>query len=408
MLENHRLPIVVAEAYVADVRLRESADKSGVATLMGDMLDEGTDTRTGPEIATLIEDAGGSLSLDASGGSLRVLSPDTDLGLSLLFNSLIHPTFPAEELDRKRDQLLSVIAENESQPQTKARQQFSRLVYGEHPFGRPAAGKKEVVEKLTRDDLKAFHVAAFAPDRAIVVVVGDFDAAEMAKKIEKLTADWKKSGGGKPDVAAPPRPEKPTVKIVSVKTAAQTHVFIGHLGIKRNDPDYYTLLVMDNVLGTGPGFTDRLSANLRDRQGLAYTVNAQITGSAGDQPGTFTGYIGTFPDQFNVAKEGFLTEIGKIRNEPPTPQEVEDARKYLLGSLPFRLTTSSQVASQLLAAERFGLGFDFLEEYRKKVAAVTPADVQAVARKHLDPNRLVIVAVGPIDADGKPLAAPKK
>ena len=92
-------------------------------------------------------------------------------------------------------------------------------------------------------------------------------------------------------------PEKPTEKIVPDTTAAQIHVFIGHLGIKRNDPDYYKLLVMDNVLGTGPGFTDRLSANLRDRQGLAYTVTAQITGSAGDEPGTFTGYIGTFPEQ---------------------------------------------------------------------------------------------------------------
>ena len=325
-----------------------------------------------------------------------------------MFDSLIHPSFPAEELDRKRDQLLSVIAENESQPQTKAGQLFRSLVYGDHPFGRPSAGKKEVVEKLTRDDLKAFHRAAFAPDRTIVVVVGDFDSAKMAKKIENLTADWKKAGTDSPKVAVPPVPEKPTVKIVPDKTAAQTHVFVGHLGIKRNDPDYHTLLVMDNVLGTGPGFTDRLSANLRDRQGLAYTVTAQITGSAGDQPGTFTGYIGTFPEQYNVAKEGFLTEIGKIRNEPPTPQEVEDAKKYLLGSLPFRLTTNSQVASQLLAAERYGLGFDFLEEYRKKVSAVTPADVQAVARKHLDPNRLVIVAVGPIDADGKPLKSPKK
>ncbi len=408
MLENHRLPIVVADAYIADVRLREPADKSGVATLMGEMLDEGTPTHTGPEIATLIEDVGGSLEVGSSGGSLRVLTPDTGLGLSLLFDCLIHPSFPAEELDRKRDQLLTVIAENERQPYTRARQLFYSLVYGQHPYGRPSSGKKEVVEKLTHDDLKAFHAAAFAPDRTIVVVVGDFDSAELAKTVEKLTADWKKAGPGQPDVPAPPKPEKRTVKIVSDKTAAQTHVFIGQLGIKRDDPDYYTLLVMDNVLGTGPGFTDRLSAHLRDRQGLAYTVTAQITGSAGDQPGTFTGYIGTFPDKFNVAREGFLSEIGQIRNEPPSAQEVEDAKKYLLGSLPFKLTTNSQVASQLLAAERFGLGFDFLEEYRKKVSAVTPAAVQAAARKHLHPDRLVVVAVGPIDTDGKPLAAAAK
>jgi zinc protease len=162
------------------------------------------------------------------------------------------------------------------------------------------------------------------------------------------------------------------------------------------------------VLGTGPGFTDRLSASLRDRQGLAYTVNAQIAGSAGDQPGTFTGYIGTFPDKYLIAREGFLTEIGKIRTEPPTPQEVEDAKKYLLGSLPFRLTSNDAVAAQLIAAERYKLGLDFLDTYRKKVAAVTPADVLAAAKKHLHPNRLVLVAVGPITEDGKPLGEPKK
>src|SRR5207237_503432 len=123
-----------------------------------------------------------------------------------------------------------------------------------------------------------FHAATFAPNVTTVAVVGDFDAAEMAKKIEGLTSGWKKADLAKPTVPTPPAADKAVTKVVSDKTAAQTHVFIGHLGIKRDDPDYYTLLVLDNVLGTGPGFTDRLSASLRDRQGLAYTVNAQIAG----------------------------------------------------------------------------------------------------------------------------------
>ena len=165
----------------------------------------------------------------------------------------------------------------------------------------------------------------------------------------------------------------------------------------------YTLLVLDNVLGTGPGFTDRLSANLRDRQGLAYTVTAQIAGSAGTQPGAFTGYIGTFPEKFERVREGFLAEIDRIRAEPATTQEVDDAKKFLLGGLPFKVATSSGVAGQLLAAERYGLGFDFLKDYREKVAAVTPAMVQAAAKKHLQPGKLVIVAVGPIGEDGQPL-----
>jgi zinc protease len=407
MLEDHRLPVVVARVEVADVRLREPAEKAGVATLVGNMLEEGTDKHSGKEIAALIEDTGGSLGMTSSGGSLKVLTPDTDLGLRLLFESLTRPTFPAEALERQREQQLSAIDDAETQPRTKASSLFYATVYGNHPYGRPSLGKKEVVAKLTAEDCKAFHRQAFAPHLTTVVVVGDFKADEMLKKVEALTKDWAKSDAPKPAPAAPPKPAGQTVKVVSDPAAAQVHVFIGQLGITRDNPDYHKLLVMDNVLGTGPGFTDRLSSTLRDRQGLAYTVSATIANSAGKEPGTFTGYIGTFPDKFTWVRDGFLKEVNRLRDEPPTKQEVEDAKKYLLGSLPFRFTTLSGVAAELLAAERYGLGFDFLEKYRQEVGAVTPEDVQAVARKYLDPKTLAVVAVGPIDTDGKPLAGKK-
>ena len=402
LLPNRRLPLVVAEAYVADVRLREPADQSGVAALVGDLLEEGTATRTGDEIARAIEDAGGSLSLSSAGGSVKVLTPDADLGLSLLFDCLANPSFPPDAIERARGQLLSVIADVETQPQNRARALFQKLVYGGHPYGRSAYGQREVVEKLTAADLKAFHKSAFAPNATTVAIVGDFDPADMAKRVEKLTANWKRADLPKPAPAAPPAATG-VQEIVTDPTAAQTHIYLGQLGVTRKNPDYYKLLVMDNVLGTGPGFTDRLSSTLRDRQGLAYTVTAQISGSAGDQPGAFTGYVGTFPDKFTWVRDGFLKEVNRLRDEPPTSQEVDDAKNYLLGSLPFKLATSEKVAGQLLLAERYGLGLDFLDEYRKRVAAVTPADVQAVAKKYLTPGKFAVVAVGPINAEGKPL-----
>jgi len=162
------------------------------------------------------------------------------------------------------------------------------------------------------------------------------------------------------------------------------------------------------VLGTGPGFTDRLSANLRDRQGLAYTVTATIAAGAGIEPGLFSGYINPAAKNFLQARDGFVGEIAKMCEAAPTAREVDDAKKYLVGSLPFKFTTMSDVAGQLLTAERYGLGFDFLEKYRREIEAVTPDDVFAVAKKYLRPKALTIVAVGPIDKDGKPLAAPKK
>ncbi|MGL6074971.1 MAG: M16 family metallopeptidase [Fimbriiglobus sp.] len=403
MLENRRLPIVVANVSIKDVRLKEPAEKAGLGALVGSLLDEGTTKHTSDEIATKIEDVGGSMGFTSSGGSLKVLTPDTDLGLGLLFDSLIRPSFPKDGFERMKEQQLAEIEDDESQPRSRSQAAFSKIIYGDHPFGRSVSGKKETLEKLTIADCQAFHKSIYGPNVATVVVVGDFDAKEMQAKIEKLTADWAKATEVGVDVPAPAKIDKPVLKIIPDETAAQTHVYIGHLGIKRSDPDYYALLVMDNVLGVGPGFTDRLSSTLRDRQGLAYTVNASITGSASEQPGVFQGFIGTFPEKFLWVRDGFLKEIERIRAEPATPTEVEDAKKYLLGSLPFRLTSNDGIASQLLAAERFGLGFDFLDKYKTAVSAVTVADVQRVAKKHLDPSKIVITAVGPIDPEGKPL-----
>ncbi|MFO0800449.1 MAG: pitrilysin family protein [Gemmataceae bacterium] len=408
LMEDHRLPIVVARAAVKDVTLREPADQAGIATLVGDLREEGAANHTGEQIATLIADTGGSLEFGSDGASLKMLAPDADLGLKLMFECLTKPTFPQDAFDRQKENQLSTIADSETQPKVKARQLFNKLVYADHPYGRPALGTKATVGRLTQADVKAFHAATFAPNATTVVVAGDFKADDLAQRVAALTKDWKKVELAPAAPAAPAKGAAVTERIVSDKSAAQVHVYVGHLGVTRQHPDYYKLLVMDNVLGVGPGFTDRLSSTLRDRQGLAYTVNASIAGSAGNQPGTFTGYIGTFPDKFVLVRDSFVKEIARIRDEPPTAQEVDDAKKYLLGSLPFRFGTLSAVAGQLLSAEQLGLGFDFLDKYRKEVEAVTPADVQAVARRHLDPRALTIVAVGPIDQSGAPLAAPKK
>ena len=407
-LEDHRLPIVYSRAEVRDIRLREPADKAGIASLVGDLLEEGTNAHTGKEISKLIEDSGGSLSLGAQGGACQVLTPDTDLGLGLFFECLTKPTFPQSEFDRVREQQLSAIEEADADPQARATNLFHAMVYGPHPFGRSALGTQDTVKKLTPQDCKAFHAQTFVPQQAVVVVVGDFATDDLIAKVTALTKDWKRAELEKLSYAAPEKATAVTQKFVSDPNAAQVHLHIGQLGITRKHPDYYKLLVMDNVLGVGPGFTDRLSANLRDRQGLAYTVRATITASAGTQPGTFLGYVGTFPDKLLWVRDGFLKEVNRLRDEAPTDTEVDDAKKYLLGSLPFRFSTLGSVASQLLEAERYSLGFDFLETYRREVAKVTPADVQSMARQHIDPKTLSIIAVGPVDEQGRALVKPKK
>lgn len=407
LLENHRLPIVAVDAVVRNVRMREPADKNGVVTLMGDLLEEGTTTRTNAELARLIEDAGGVLSMSSSGGSVKVLAPDTELGIDLLLDCLMHPAFPVDRFQAKQAEMVQQIAEEQKKPNDRASREFYSLVYGKHPYGRAELGTLEHVRKLTRKDCQDFHAMAFRPNNTAIAIVGDFDSTKIVDLIKKKTADWKEMELPPLPVIDVPMPAKFTQKIFTDPEAAQLHVYVGHPGIKRNNPDYYKLLVMDNVLGTGPGFTDRLSANLRDRQGLAYTVNAQIASSSTDQVGAFAGYIGTFPDKFTWVRDGFLKEIRKMRDEAPTKEEVDDAKKYLTGSLAFRTIRNDQVSGLLLSLDKYGLGLNYLEDYRKSVEAVTPLDVQTVAKKYLDPDRLIIVAVGAIDADGKAIKGKK-
>jgi zinc protease len=403
LYENHRLPIVAVNAYVREVRLHEPEEQAGIAALTGLLLDEGTRHHSGEEIAELIENVGGSLSFNTSGGSVKVLTANRELGLGLLLDCLEWADFPKDAFQRKQQQLLSAISEAEKQPDTKASMVYHARVYGQHPFGRPVLGRRQSVEALTPADCDAFHGRLFVPNNTILAIVGDFDSKQVIGEVYAYSENWKKAAVPKIKAPAIAKPEKFTQEILTLPKAAQLHFYMGHLGIRRDNPDFYKLQVMDYVLGTGPGFTDRLSARLRDREGLAYTVSANITDSAGEEPGLFSCYIGTDPENFGRVKKEFLEELARIRNEKAKPEEVEDAKKYLLGSFPFRFTTDGAIAGQLVAVERFGLGFDYFDHYRQAIAAVTPEDVQAVARKYLDPEHMVLVAAGAVDDKGKAL-----
>jgi len=401
--ENHRLPIVVAEAHVNQVGLREPDDKTGLAALMGELLDEGTTKHSGPQIAEMIENVGGALSLSSSGGSVKVLAKDRHLGLQLLIECLKQPNFPADAFKREREHQLAAIDDAEKQPLARATIRFRKALYGKHPYGHPSLGTRDSVSKLTPQDCQVFHDKLFVPNNAMIAVAGDFNADELVTELKQLTADWKPQAlpEFKPPEAA--KPKSFVEQIITMPDAEQLQFLMGHPGIRRSNPDYYKLLVMDYILGTGPGFTDRLSSQLRDREGLAYTVTANISGSASEEPGLFTCYIGTDATNLTRVKQGFLRELNRIRTEPPKPHEVEDVKKYLVGQLPFEFATNQQVAARLLSIERFHLGFDYLNDFRRAIEAVTPEDVEQVAKKYLDPDHMVLIVAGAVDEKGNAL-----
>ncbi len=395
-LESRSLPVVAINCYVRAGRRFEPAGKEGLAQFVGRMLDEGTATRTADEIAVAIEAVGGKLVTDSLGARATVLSRDLDLGLQLTADCLINPTFDPGRLEMERSRIQSEIRADADDPSRVAYDAFREIVYAGHPLHAPMKGYSESIAALKQEDLKSFHQRYHRPGNAVLAIVGDFETAELLPQLRRYFGGWKAAKAGFPQLPALTRsPEAETRRVKMDKE--QINVYLGHLGVRRANPDYHALLVMDYILGTGPGFTDRISKSLRDDQGLAYTVYANISESSTEEPGVFSAYIGTSPENREKAIGGMLQEIRKFRDEGCTEEELANAKAYLTGNFVFNFETTSQVADMLIELERFELGFDYIARYPLMLEAVTVNDVNRVARKYLDPEAMKIVIVGPED-----------
>ncbi|MBL8756285.1 MAG: insulinase family protein [Planctomycetes bacterium] len=371
----------------------EPAEQAGLAHLVGECLDEGSKHYDSLELAAAAESIGAMLDGNQRGG--LVMSPATSQkpALALLHELVLRPEFPGREVRRVQAEILTELKADDDDPRTVAARRFRKEVYGDHPLGRPPHGTAKIVSKLRPKDLRDYHDTWFRPAGGYVAAAGPDDPEQMLDRLEKAFRDFR----GKPPkhTAAPDVDLGPAGRDAHLPMPReQVHVFLGHLGIRRTHPDFYVLSVMDHVLGTGPGFTSRVSRKLRDEQGLCYAVSAGMTASAGEEPGTFTAYIGTSPEHRQKAIDGFLEEIRRIRSEPPTAAELQDVKDYLTGSFVFGLERNSNLAAFAIRARRFGLGFDFLQRYPDIVRSITAEQVRETAERHLHPDRLVVVSAG--------------
>jgi zinc protease len=371
----------------------EPEDQCGLTNLVGECIDEGTKKHGALEFAAAIESIGGAIGANHRGGSMLCPAENAKGGIELLREMLLEPTFPGREVRRVRGEILTEILADEDDPRSVAARRFRKEVYGKHPLGRPSQGTVKSVKRIEPKHLRRFHGEFFAPEGGYVAAAGPMEPQRM---LDMLARSFGRMKGKTPKHAAMPAVAMPKeARDVHVPMAReQVHVFLGHLGIRRTDPDFYVLSVMDHILGTGPGFTSRCSRRLRDEQGLCYSVSAGITGSAGEEPGTFTAYIGTSPEHRQKAIDGFLEEIRRIRKEPCTQQELDDVVAYLTGSFVFALERNTNLAGYAIRARRFELGFDYLHRYPDIIRSVTREQVRAAAESRLDPDRLVIVSAG--------------
>jgi zinc protease len=254
-------------------------------------------------------------------------------------------------------------------------------------------GTIESLDLINRQDIIDFHNTFFAPNNTIMSVVGDISRDELKGLLNKHLGQWKQK-----NIPSRPLPNissinNPTVIKVN-KELTQANIILGHLGISRDNPDYYAVSVMNYILGGG-GFASRLMDNIRDNKGLAYDVHSYF--SASKFSGSFQAGLQTKNESANTAIDEVLREMERIRTEPVSDKELQDAKSYLTGSFPLRIDSNSKIAGFALAVEFNNLGLDYVDKYPSIINAVTQEDILRVAKKYLDTKNYVLVVVGNID-----------
>jgi zinc protease len=404
LLEDHELPLVEATALIRAGSRFDPAAKIGLARLGAEVMRSGgTESMPGDALDDFLESRAAAIELDAdedmTQARLSSLKADFPQVLRVFADVLRRPAFDAGKLEVARTQALTEIArQNDDAGQVMSRE-FRKIVYGpDSPFARRET--YATVGGIQRDDLVGWHRDAFHPDRIILGLVGDFQRDEALRLIREAFGDWPRGPQWKPAEAEVHRPPSPGVYQVVKNDVTQSYIEIGHLGVRMDDPDYYALEVLNQVLSGS--FSSRLFANVRTRKGLAYAVGGGVF-SEFDHPGLAVLYVSTKTETTAAGIEALLEEARNLKAQPPTAEEVEKAKQSLLNSFIFRFDTRREVLTRQLALEYFGYPLDWLSRYRTGVEAVSVEQVRQAAR-HLRPEELAILVVGPATGLDKPLS----
>ncbi len=391
--ERPAIPAVAVRVLVRAGAVYDPSDRAGLANLTGALLTRGTAKRTATELDSAIEFVGGSLEAganrDSLNASLRVLKKDLALGLDLLSEVVLAPTFPDAEVARKVSEIQASIKRSEEDPGTVAARALARLVFPGHPYGTPVEGTRESVGRLTRADIVKFHRERFRPDATIIAVVGAVTLDEARREILARFGGWPRPGAvpaRAPDAAPGPAPREETV----ARELTQSTIMWGRQAIRQTNPDYFPLVVASYVLGGGSA--SRLYSRVREEGGLAYAVYSYVSPSK--HGAAFIASAQTRTAEVERVKAILKEELARMTREPVTDAELSLAKSYLIGSFPLRLDTSGKVADFIVAVEELGLGLDYADRYKERVARVTVKDIQRVAQTYFDPDSFNRVVVG--------------
>jgi zinc protease len=391
---HHEQPEVTMRLMVRAGTANDPPGKSGLATLLASLLDQGTSTRSAQEIADAIDSIGGSVDTGAGSDSIStevlVMKDSFAVGMDLLADMVRHRTFLPEEIKRQKEQAISTLQVSLEDPDFIAGAVLNRLIYGSHPYGLPDTGLPESIARITRADLGAFVATYFAPNNSILAIVGDVEDDEAMDAAERVFGDWVRQATlPVPVLPAPPKPARRVI-VIDKPDAVQTAVRVGQLGVSRRTPDYMALNETMRILG-GEG-SNRLFRVLRSDRGLTYSASADMNAMllAGD----FSAETDTRTEHTAEVVKLIIDEVWRLQRERVRDQELAGAQAYMTGSFPLTIETPGAITRQVLNAVFYGLSLDELRTYRQRANAISPDDVLRVARTYLDPDRLAIVLVG--------------
>ncbi len=390
-------PVTAIRIHMRGGILSDPQGREGLSQLVGQLTDQGTADHDEAGIAERIEPWGGAVGGDSSGLRGSMAGDNWQQLLDVMVELTARPAYPDEAVQIQVARTLSQMRVQEEDPRVQGARTFRRLIYGDHRFGQPGRGSLASLQGVSAQDLRDHHKIHWGSSRAVIAVCGNVEPDAVHERVLTLLKDW--------DTGTPePRwdrefPERATRAEAFEKGREQVHVYYGHLGVERRVEDYPALVVMDHVLGSGPGFVSRLSQKLRDEQGLAYSVHADIHSSAGIYPGMFTAYIGTSPEHVERAVKGIQAEVRAIRDVPVSVDELEMAKDYVTGSMVLGYERASARAGSLVGQEIHGFPEDHLEALRTAYHRVTVQDIQETAMRNLHPDAATLAASGSITTD---------
>lgn len=394
-VENHDLPMLDVSVEFPAGSAYDSRAKSGVASMTQRLLTSGAEGLSEDDVSRQLADIGaqlgGRFDADRAGLSVRTLSSEAERrrAIDIIGRSLRAPAFPAEVLSREKVRLVGSLKEADTKPDTIVSRTFYRLAYREHPYALRSSGEVATVEGITREDLVAFHRRHYAAPYAVVALIGDVTRAQAEEIAEELTRGLPEASGQEPELP-PVDPLTQAANRTVPHPAAQAHILIGAPGVARDDPDYIALYVGNFVLGGG-GFVSRITEEVRQKRGLAYSAASYFYPL--QRKGPFVISMQTRSDQAGEALKVARATLATFVKSGPTADELEAAKRNIVDGFPLRIDSNRKIHEHLALIGFYRLPLDYLEDFVQRVERVTAAEIRDAFRRHVDPARMVTVVV---------------